>query len=52
MYVTSVEEVETQALDMEGARGVKVQYLLHEGVGAKKIAVKAFHDRCRRIHRA
>ena len=42
MYVTSVGEVETQALDMEGARGVKVQYLLHEGVGAKKLQLRLF----------
>ncbi|MDI6904285.1 MAG: hypothetical protein QMD13_02165 [Candidatus Bathyarchaeia archaeon] len=37
MYVASVDEVEEIEMSAESARNVKVRYLLHEGVGAKKL---------------
>ncbi|MDH5460573.1 MAG: hypothetical protein OEW71_06020 [Candidatus Bathyarchaeota archaeon] len=37
MYVTSVDEVEEIEMSAESAHSVKVKYLLHEGVGAKKL---------------
>lgn len=42
MYVTSVDEVREYSLKKEGARGVKVKYLLHKGVGAKRIQLRLF----------
>jgi len=42
MYVTNVNKVEKCELHMEGTRGVKVKYLLHEGVGAKRLQLRLF----------
>jgi quercetin dioxygenase-like cupin family protein len=42
MYVTNVDKVREYTVDMEGARGVKVKYLLHKGVGAKRIQLRLF----------
>ncbi len=42
MYVTSVDKVREYRLKKEGARGVKVKYLLHKGVGAKRIQLRLF----------
>ena len=42
MYVTSVDRVEEYELDEEGAHGVKVKYLLHEEVGAKRLQLRLF----------
>ncbi len=42
MYVTSVDKVREYSLKKEGARGVKVKYLLHKGVGAKRIQLRLF----------
>jgi mannose-6-phosphate isomerase-like protein (cupin superfamily) len=42
MYVTSVSRVEEFELNVEGARGVKVKYLLHERVGAKRLQLRLF----------
>lgn len=42
MYVTSVDRVEECEMNVEGAHGVKVKYLLHEGVGAKRLQLRLF----------
>lgn len=42
MYVTSVDKVEECEMIVDGARGVKVKYLLHEGVGAKRLQLRLF----------
>jgi len=42
MYVTSVDKVEEVEMNVESACGVKVKYLLHEGVGAKKLQLRLF----------
>ncbi len=42
MYVTSVDKVREYSLTKEGTRGVKVKYLLHKGVGAKRIQLRLF----------
>jgi len=42
VYVTSVDKVREREMDVEGARGVKVKYLLHEGVGAKRLQLRLF----------
>jgi quercetin dioxygenase-like cupin family protein len=42
MYVTSVDKVRAYTLKKEGTRGVKVKYLLHKGVGAKRIQLRLF----------
>ncbi len=42
MYVTSVDKVEEVEMNVESARGVKVKYLLHESVGAKKLQLRLF----------
>lgn len=42
MYVTSVDKVEEIEMNVESARNVKVKYLLHEGVGAKKLQLRLF----------
>ncbi len=42
MYMTSVNKVEEVELNREGAQGVKVKYLLHEDVGAKKVQLRLF----------
>ena len=42
MYVASVDEVREYSLTKEGARGIKVKYLLHKGVGAKRMQLRLF----------
>jgi len=42
LYVTSVERVREYKIDEEGARGVRVKYLLHKGVGAKRLQLRLF----------
>jgi len=42
MYITSVDRVEEWELDVEGALGVKVKYLLHERMGAKRLQLRVF----------
>ena len=42
MYVTSVDKVEEIELKMEGAKGVKVKYLLHRSVGAQRLELRLF----------
>jgi mannose-6-phosphate isomerase-like protein (cupin superfamily) len=42
MYVTSVDRVEECEMNVKGARGVKVKYLLHERVGAKRLQLRLF----------
>lgn len=42
MYVTSVDKVREHEIDVKGARGVKVKYLLHDGVGAKRLQLRLF----------
>jgi len=42
VYVTSVDKVTEHEMDVKGARGVKVKYLLHEGVGAKRLQLRLF----------
>jgi quercetin dioxygenase-like cupin family protein len=42
MHVTSVDKVREHTLKKEGARGVKVKYLLHKGVGVKRIQLRLF----------
>ena len=42
MYVTSVDKVREHEMDVKGARGVKVKYLLHEGVRAKRLQLRLF----------
>ncbi len=42
MHVANVDEVEECELSVEGARGVKVKYLLHEGVGAERLQLRLF----------
>jgi len=42
VYVTSVDKVRGHEMDVRGARSVKVKYLLHEGVGAKKLQLRLF----------
>jgi len=42
MYVTSIDRVRDCELNVEGACGVKVKYLLHKGVGAKRLQLRLF----------
>lgn len=42
MYVTNVRKVTEYKIDREGARRVKVKYLLHKGVGAKRLQLRLF----------
>jgi len=42
VYVTSVERVRAYRVNMKGASGVKVKYLLHKGVGAKRLQLRLF----------
>jgi len=42
MYVTSADKVREYKLKREGAKGVKVKYLLHKGVGANRIQLRLF----------
>jgi len=42
VYVTSVDKVREHEMDVKGARAVKVKYLLHDDVGAKKLQLRLF----------
>jgi len=42
LYVTNVDAVRERELTKEGSKGVKVKYLLHEGVGAKRLELRLF----------
>ncbi|MGD8505999.1 MAG: cupin domain-containing protein [Candidatus Bathyarchaeota archaeon] len=42
MHVTCVDEIREYNLKREGAKGVGVKYLLHKGVGAKRIQLRLF----------
>ena len=42
MYTTSVDKVEEIEMNVKGAHGVRVKYLLHEGVGAKRLQLRLF----------
>ena len=42
LYVVNVDSVKEFELKKEGAKGVKVKYLLHAGVGAKRIQLRLF----------
>jgi len=40
MYVTSINKVKECEMDAEGACGVKIKYLLHEGVGVTRLQLR------------
>jgi len=42
MHVTSVDKVREYEVNMKGVHGVKVKYLLHKGVGAKRLQLRPF----------
>jgi len=42
MYVTKVEKVREYKVTEQGAYKVRVRYLLHKGVGAKKLQLRLF----------
>lgn len=42
MYVANVERVREYKITKEGANKVKVKYLLHKGVGAKRLQLRLF----------
>ncbi|MEM3406744.1 MAG: cupin domain-containing protein [Nitrososphaerota archaeon] len=42
MYVTNVKNVKEYELKGNGMKGVKVKYLLHAGIGAKRIQLRLF----------
>jgi len=42
MYVTNVKNVKEYILKGNGMKGVKVKYLLHAGIGAKRIQLRLF----------
>ncbi len=42
MYVANVERVREYKITKEGAHKVKVKYLLHKGVGAKRLQLRLF----------
>ena len=42
MFATSVDKVRKYELRRKGARGVEVKYLLHKGVGAKRLQLRLF----------
>lgn len=42
MYVTNVNNVKEYELKGKGMKGVKVKYLLHAGIGAKRIQLRLF----------
>jgi len=42
VHVTNVDKVREHKMDVKGARAVKVKYLLHEGVGAKRLQLRLF----------
>jgi len=42
MYVTRLDQAREYDLKRRGAKGVRVKYLLHAGVGAKRIQLRVF----------
>lgn len=42
MYIANVEKVREYEITEEGAHKVRVKYLLHKGVGAKKLQFRLF----------
>jgi quercetin dioxygenase-like cupin family protein len=42
MYVTNVEKVREYKVTEQGAYKVRVKYLLHKGVGAKRLQLRLF----------
>ncbi len=42
MFVTSVENVREYEVRRRSAKGVRVKYLLHKGVGAKGLQLRLF----------
>ena len=42
VYMVKADSVKEFELKKEGAKGVKVKYLLHAGVGAKRIQLRLF----------
>jgi len=42
MYVTSVSKVEENEMNVKGAHSVKIKYLLHDCVGAKRLQLRLF----------
>jgi len=42
MYVTNVDRVREYVVRRSGYRGVRVKYLLHAGVGAKRLQLRLF----------
>ncbi len=42
MYVTSINRVRDCEFNVKGACGVKIKYLLHEGVGAERLQLRLF----------
>jgi quercetin dioxygenase-like cupin family protein len=42
LYVTNVKDIKEVKLKREGVKGVSVKYLLHKGVGAKRLELRLF----------
>jgi len=42
MFITNVEKVREYEVRERGAKGVRVKYLLHKGVGAKRLQLRLF----------
>lgn len=42
MYVASLDKIEGRKMHEEGAHGVEIKHLLHEGVGAKRLQLRLF----------
>ena len=42
MYITNVKQVKHWSMDVPGAKGVKVQYLLNKDVGAGDLQLRLF----------
>jgi len=42
MFVTSVEKVREYDVRRRGSKGVRVKYLLHKGVGARRLQLRLF----------
>lgn len=42
MYIVEADSVKEFELKKEGAKGVRVRYLLHAGVGARRIQLRLF----------
>jgi quercetin dioxygenase-like cupin family protein len=42
MFITDVQSVREYLVRKQGAKGVSVKYLLHKGVGAKRLQLRLF----------